>query len=134
MALGTAYFVNGSPTEIKLTLNGGDQFKLAPMSVSSEGKAVSGPAKSFPISANKGEDTFGGNDAHNELTVRTEQRGTTFTYTIQSDVPTTLDLYFFMFEGTVVGEDQTGASNKIKVIPYNTDAVLSLAATVKRYS
>lgn len=134
MALGNAYFVNASPTEIRLTLNGGLQVKLDPISVNSAGNAVTGPAKKFAISANKGEDVFGGNGVSNEITVRTTQTGRTAVYTIESKVPTTLDLYFFMFEGSVVGEDQTGSSSGIKITPLLADAVLSLAATLSRDS
>jgi hypothetical protein len=35
-------------------------------------------------------------------------------------VSTVLDLYFFMFEDTIVGEDQTGASDKITITKHDS--------------
>jgi hypothetical protein len=113
--MATAYFVNGSPTDVKVTLNGGDQNKLDPISVSGDGKAVSGPAWGASIKAFPSSDVFGGDNSNNEVLFHSEQRQKTRRYRITSDVSTVLDLYFFMFEDSIVGEDQTGDSSKITI-------------------
>ena len=115
-----AYFINGTPTNVRNTLNGGDQHKLAPISVTGGGSAVSGPAWSVTISAFPAPDVFGGDGKDNELLYSSEQSGKTRRYTITSRASTTLDLYFFMFEDTIVGEDQTGSSAGITITKVET--------------
>lgn len=110
-----AYFINATPTNVKATLNGGDQHKLAPISVASGGAAVTGTAWGAAISANISPDGFGGDGKENELLFSSEQSGKTRRYTITSKVSTVLDLYFFMFEDSIVGEDQTGSSASITI-------------------
>jgi hypothetical protein len=116
--MGTAYFINATPTNVKTTLNGGDQHKLAPISVASGGKSVTGTAWGAPIKADKGADVFGASLQHtpdNEVLFNSEQSGITRRYTISSTVSNVLDLYFFMFEDTIIGEDQTGSSKGISI-------------------
>ena len=132
MDLGKVYFVNASPTQLKLTLNGGPRKVIEPMSVNDNGTAVTGPAHKYNIGTNMAEDVFGANHNPNEITVRTELTGTTNIYTIRSTYPGTHDLYFFMFEGSVVGEDQDGESDDIKIEKYDKNTVLSLAKTLNR--
>jgi hypothetical protein len=110
-----AYFVNATPTNVKAVLNGGDQHKLAPISVGSGGAAVTSPAWGAAISANISPDGFSGDGKENELLFSSEQSGTTRKYKITSKVSTVLDLYFFMFEDSIVGEDQTGSSASITI-------------------
>ncbi|HEX5734726.1 MAG TPA: hypothetical protein VF131_17980 [Blastocatellia bacterium] len=110
-----AYFINATPTNVKAVLNGGDQHKLAPISVNGTGTAVTGTAWGATISAFVSPDGFSGDGKENELLFSSEQSGTTRKYTITSKVSTVQDLYFFMFEDSIVGEDNTGASNKITI-------------------
>lgn len=110
-----AYFINGTPTNVKIILNQGTQNSLNPMSVAPDGKSVSGPAWAAEIKSTKGQNVFGGNNDDNELLYSSEQSGKTARYSIKSSVSTVLDLYFFMFEDTIVGEDQTGDSSKITI-------------------
>lgn len=110
-----AYFINSTPTNVKVQLNGGDLHKLAPISVSPSGNSISAPAWAAEIKAFKGPDVFGGDDNDNEVLFSSEQSGRTRRYSIKSTFSTTLDLYFFMFEDTIVGEAQTGASDKITI-------------------
>lgn len=110
-----AFFINATPTNVKNVLNGGDQHKLAPISFNAAGTAVTGPAWAAPISAFPSPDGFSGDGKSNEVLFSSEQSGTTRKYTITSTVPTVLDLYFFMFEDSIVGEDSTGASDKITI-------------------
>ena len=110
-----AYFINATPTNVKAVLNGGDQHKLAPISVAAGGAAVTGTAWGATISAFVNPDGFGGDGKENELLFSSEQSGKTRRYTITSKVSTVLDQYFFMFEDSIVGEDQTGASDKITI-------------------
>ena len=117
-----AYFVNGTPTNVKVVLNSGDQHALNPISVNAAGNAVTGPAWAAAISAFPNKDVFaGGPDGkENELLYSSEQSGVTRRYKIKSTVSTTLDLYFFMFEDSIVGEDQTGASGQITITKQET--------------
>jgi hypothetical protein len=109
-----AYFINSTPTNVKIVLNGGDQQKLAPVSVLSGGTAVSSPAWGALISSFVNPNVFSGGDGNeNELLYSSEQSGKTRRYAISSTVSNVLDLYFFMFEDSIVGEDQTGSSDNI---------------------
>mmetsp|Transcript_22455 Transcript_22455/g.36274 ORF Transcript_22455/g.36274 Transcript_22455/m.36274 type:complete len:122 (-) Transcript_22455:395-760(-) len=110
-----AYFINASPTDVKVTLNTGAQNPLAPVSVNSDGTAVSGPAWAAQIEARPSADVFGGDTHENELLFVSEQKAKTRRYQITSKVSTVLDLYFFMFEDTIVGEDLTGDSSGITI-------------------
>ena len=110
-----AYFINGTPTNVKATLNGGDQHKLGPISVNAAGNAVTGTAWAATISAFSSPDGFAGDGKDNEVLFSSEQSGTTRRYKITSKVSTVLDLYFFMFEDSIVGEDQTGSSTGITI-------------------
>ena len=115
-----AYFINATPTNVKAVLNGGDQHKLAPISVAAGGAAVTGTAWGATISAFTSPDGFGGDGKDNELLFSSEQSGTTRRYKITSKVPTVLDLYFFMFEDSIVGEDNTGGSGQITITKVET--------------
>src|SRR5271170_6799103 len=108
-----AYFVNATPTDVKTVLNGGDQHNLAPISVGDKKNSVTGTAWGAKIDANKAKDVFGsssGESVANEVLFSSFQSGITRRYTVTSTVSNVLDLYFFMFEDTMVGEDQTGSS------------------------
>jgi hypothetical protein len=116
--MATAYFVNGTPTTVKMVLNAGDQTKLAAISVAADKKSVTGPTWGAPIAASKGPDVFGsgsGETVVNELLFSSSQSGITRRYNVTSTFSNTLDLYFFMFEDSMVGEDQTGSSDKISI-------------------
>jgi hypothetical protein len=117
-----AYFVNGTPTNVKVVLNSGDQHKLDPISVNAGATAVTGPTWAAAISAFPNKDVFsGGPDGkENEVLFSSEQSGITRRYKIVSKVSTVLDLYFFMFEDSIVGEDQTGASGQITITKSET--------------
>ena len=117
-----AYFVNGTPTNVKVVLNSGDQKPLDPISVNAGATAVTGPTWAAAISAFPNKNVFsGGPDGQkNELLFSSEQSGITRRYSIKSTVSTVLDLYFFMFEDTIVGEDQTGASAGITITKAET--------------
>jgi hypothetical protein len=115
--MANAYFINGTPTEVKIVLNSGDQNKLEPISVASSQDSISAPAWAASISAFPAPNVFaGGPDAQvNELTYSSTQSGKTRRYNITSTVSNTLDLYFFMFEDSIQGEDQTGSSAGITI-------------------
>jgi hypothetical protein len=115
-----AYFINATPTNVKAVLNGGDQHKLAPISVAAGGAAVTGTAWAATISAFPSPDGFSGDGKDNEVLFSSEQSGTTRRYKITSKVPTVLDLYFFMFEDSIVGEDNTGSSAQITITKVQT--------------
>jgi hypothetical protein len=115
-----AYFINATPTNVRTHLNAGDQHKLGPISVAAEGKAVTGTAWAAAISAFPNQDVFAGDGKDNEVLFSSEQSGTTRRYKITSKVSTVLDLYFFMFEDTIVGEDQTGSSSQITITKIET--------------
>jgi hypothetical protein len=113
-----AYFVNATPTEVKTVLNGGDQHKLAPISAGADKKSVTGTAWGAKIETHKTADVFGsssGEPVANEVLFSSFQSGITRRYTVTSTVSNVLDLYFFMFEDTIVGEDQTGSSKGITI-------------------
>jgi hypothetical protein len=116
--MATAYFINGTPTTVKITLNGGDQRSLLSISVAQDKKSVTGPAWGAVIAANKAPDIFGSDNAgsvENEFLFSSSQSGITRRYRIVSTVSNVLDLYFFMFEDTIIGEDQTGSSKQITI-------------------
>lgn len=115
--MATAYFINATPTTVKVVLNGGDQNKLDPLSVDQCGTSISVPAWGATISAFKEPNVFAGgpDQVENEVLYSSEQSGKTRRYTIVSTVSNTLDLYFFMFEDSIQGEDQTGSSDNITI-------------------
>ena len=113
--MATAYFINSTPTDTKVQLNTGDLEKLAPMSVASDKQSISAPAWGAEISAFVAPGQFAGDGKENEVLYSSQQSGTTRRYKIKSTVSTTLDLYFFLFEDTIVGEDQTGSSSGIQI-------------------
>ncbi|CAA0081668.1 Uncharacterised protein [BD1-7 clade bacterium] len=113
--MATAYFINATPTKTKVQLNTGNLNSLAPMSVDSSSEAVSAPAWGADIAAFVSPDTFAGDNKVNELLYSSQQSGKTRRYKITSSVSTTLDLYFFLFEDTIVAEDQTGSSASIHI-------------------
>ena len=115
-----AYFINATPTTVKAVLNSGDQHKLDPISVAAGGNAVTGTAWGAAISAFPNKDVFSGDGKDNELLFSSEQSGTTRRYKITSKVSTVLDLYFFMFEDSIIGEDQTGSSAQITITKVET--------------
>lgn len=115
-----AYFINATPTKVRIQLNVGDQQKLDPISVNAAFNAVTGTAWAANISAFVNQNVFGGDGKDNELLFSSEQSGTTRRYKITSKVPTILDLYFFMFEDSIVGEDNTGASGQITITKVET--------------
>jgi hypothetical protein len=115
-----AYFINATPTNVRNHLNAGDQHKLAPISVAAGGAAVTGTSWAATISAFPSGDVFGGEGKDNEVLFSSEQSGTTRRYKITSKVSTVLDLYFFMFEDSIVGEDQTGSSAAITITKVET--------------
>ncbi|MBY5935087.1 hypothetical protein KUV51_18930 [Tateyamaria omphalii] len=110
-----AYFVNASPTDVKVTLNTGAQNPVAAVSVNLDGTAVIGPTWAAEISARPSPDVFGGDGHQNEVLFVSGQKAKTRRYQIESTVSTVLDLYFFMFEDTIVGEDATGESKDITI-------------------
>jgi hypothetical protein len=116
--MAVAYFVNATPTDVKTVLNAGDQHKLAPISAGSDKKSVTGTAWAATISASKAPDVFGSSaqeEIVNEVLFSSAQSGITRRYHIVSTVSNVLNLYFFMFEDSIVGEDQTGSSQGIKI-------------------
>lgn len=123
--MGNAYFINATPTDVKMTLNGGDQHKLAPVSVGSDKDKVTGAAWAASIKSSKAADIFGASlqdTPDNEILFSSEQSGITRRYSISSTVSNVLDLYFFMFEDTIIGEDQTGSSKGIHITaPVSTE-------------
>jgi hypothetical protein len=115
-----AYFINATPTDVRTVLNVGDQHPLAPISVATDGAAVKGPSWAAAISAFPNKNVFSGDGKDNEVLFSSEQSGVTRRYKITSKVSTVLDLYFFMFEDTIVGEDQTGSSAGITITKVET--------------
>lgn len=130
--MATAYFINASPTDVKVTLNTGDQNKLNPMSVAGDGKSVSAPAWGADIQSLPAQDKFGGGGNNNELLYVSEQSGITRRYNITSTVSTVLDLFFFLFEDSIVGEDQTGSSSGITIELKETVSTAVLAARSRK--
>lgn len=123
--MGHAFFINATPTDVKMTLNGGDQHKLAPVAVGSDRDKVTGAAWGAVIKSSKAADIFGASlqdTPDNEILFSSEQSGITRRYCISSTVSNVLDLYFFMFEDTIIGEDQTGSSKGIHITaPISTE-------------
>ena len=110
-----AYFINATPTDVKNVLNVGAQNELKPISVGAGGTSVIGTAWGAAIAAFPNKNVFSGDGKDNEVLFSSEQSGSTRRYKITSKVSTVLDLYFFMFEDTIVGEDQTGSSKGITI-------------------
>lgn len=115
-----AYFINATPTDTKVQLNTGDLNALSPITVATGGKSISAPAWAAEISAFPNANVFSGDDKPNEVLYSSKQSGKTRRYEISSTVSTVLDLYFFMFEDTIVGEDQTGSSKGITISKLTT--------------
>ncbi len=117
--MGTAYFVNATPTEVSIQLNGSEQHVLAAISVGDKDKSVTGPAWGAKIEAFKSKNVFGsgsGEPIVNEVLFNSPQSPITRRYHITSAVSNVLNLYFFLFEDTIIGEDQTGSSAGITII------------------
>lgn len=113
--MATAYFINATPTDVTVQLNAGDLHKMAPMTVSAGNTSISAPAWGATIQTFRAPDKFAGDNNENEFLFSSPQSGKTRRYTISSKVSTTLNLFFFMFEDSIVGEDQTGSSAGITI-------------------
>ncbi|MEM7586879.1 MAG: hypothetical protein AAF560_26045, partial [Acidobacteriota bacterium] len=111
--MATAYFINASPVKVTITLNGGRQHDLDAISVADDGKAIKGPAWGAAIEEFPAREVLGGGRRENEFTFR-GQIGTT-KYHIYSSVPIVRNLYFFMFEDRIVGEDDNGNTKDITI-------------------
>lgn len=113
--MATAYFINATPTDVTIQLNAGDLHKMTPMTVDPAGTSVSSPAWGATVGTFRAPDQFAGDNNDNELLFSSPQHGKTRRYSIKSTVSTVLNLFFFMFEDSIVGEDQTGSSAGIEI-------------------
>ena len=69
----------------------------------------------LPISAYPNKGVFGGNSASNVVVVFYETASEPHLFQIESSVPVTLDLYFYVMGDTLACCDQTGVSDNITV-------------------
>jgi hypothetical protein len=116
---GTAYFGNTVNDTIFVVLNselGGS--KLNPRVLDDTKTTIKSPAASYPIGPNKDKGKFGGRGITNRVRVTFSSLADDALYDIKvTDAPTNSDLYFYIFENSLVGQDQQGRSGGIVITP-----------------
>jgi hypothetical protein len=133
---GTAYFGNTVNDTINVVLNnelGGS--KLNPRALDDTKSIIKSPAASYPIGPNKDKGKFGGKGNTNRVRITFTSLADDALYDIKvTDAPTNSDLYFYIFENTLVGQDQQGRSAGIVITPVDapmTPALKSLKGGAK---
>lgn len=115
----TAYFGNGVNDTISVNLNNAlGASTLTARALATPATTVNLPVAAFPIKANKDKGTFGGSGTVNSVTIQFTSLADPAQYKIQVDGTVTgQDLYFYVFENTIVGQDQAGRSSGVTITP-----------------
>jgi hypothetical protein len=115
--MASAYFGNSVNDQISVNLNNQRTAKeLDPRALDTEKEVYTLPYASYEISANKGKGVFGGRGTVNKVEIQFEGLADPATYTVAIDSTVTgQDLYFYVFENTLVGQDQAGRSSGITI-------------------
>jgi hypothetical protein len=129
-----AMFLNCTPFEGALNLNGNDtnQPTVAMPSIAPTiPPTLTLPGTIYRISANKSGDTFGASSRNNEienLLIRfSSASGMPTFWFLKSTVSVALGLFFYMYDDTIVGVDQTGSSAGIATRKATIQEHLTLA-------
>jgi hypothetical protein len=130
---GTAYFGNTVNDTIFVVLNnelGGS--KLNPRVLDDTRTTIKSPAASYPIGPNKDKGKFGGRGITNRVRVTFSSLADDALYDIKvTDAPTNSDLYFYIFENSLVGQDQQGRSGGIVITPVDGPTPPMLKSSAK---
>ena len=127
--MATAYFGNSVNDTISVNLNN----ELAGRVLNA--RALDGtktnfllPLTSYPIKANQDKGVLGGAGALNKVAIQFTGLADEARYSIQLDNTVTgQDLYFYIFENTLVGQDQAGRSSGITIKDITPPAAKSAA-------
>jgi hypothetical protein len=116
--MATAYFGNTVNDTISVNLNNELSGRvLNPRALDNTKTNYNLPLTSYAIQANKDKAKFGGSPGNvNKITVQFTSLADDAKYTIEVDGSMTgQDLYFYVFENTLVGQDQAGRSSGITI-------------------
>jgi hypothetical protein len=113
----TAYFGNSVNDTISVNLNNELAGRvLNPRALDATKTNFLLPLTSYPIKANKDKGVLGAAGAMNKVTIQFTGLADEARYSIQIDNTVTgQDLYFYIFENTLVGQDQAGRSSGITI-------------------
>jgi hypothetical protein len=113
----TAYFGNSVNDTISVNLNNELAGRvLNPRALDQTKTNFLLPLASYAIKANKDKGVFGGSGTLNKVTIQFTGLADETRYSIQIDNTVTgQDLYFYIFENTLVGQDQAGRSSGITI-------------------
>ena len=134
--MATAYFGNGVNDTISVNLNNELAGKvLNPRALDATKTNFLLPLTSYPIKANKDKGVLGGGGAVNKVSIQFTNIADPASYSIQIDGTVTgQDLYFYVFENTLVGQNQSGRASGITIkdiTPPQSAAAKSSAAKSK---
>ena len=115
--MATAYFGNSVNDTISVNINNELSARvLNPRALDTTKTNYILPLTSCPIQANKDKGKLGGSGTTNKATVTFTSLADDAKYTVELDGTVTgQDLYFYVFENTLVGQDQAGRSSGITI-------------------
>jgi hypothetical protein len=114
---GTAYFANGVNDIISVNLNNAlAATQLAARALATPATTVNLPVAAFPIKANKDKGVFGGKGNTNLVIINFTNIAdpTQFKISIDGSV-TGQDLYFYIFDNTLIGQNAQGTATGITI-------------------
>ena len=115
------YFGNSVNDTISVNLNQSIDAKILEprmLLTSKEGQeSISVPAISFNIKSSPGKGTFGSNGANTVQINFYELEADDQIYEIKTEDVSGRDLYFYVFDGSLVGQDNTGRCKGIQIKP-----------------
>ena len=122
--MSNVYFGNSVDDTVSVNVNNGIQnFVLTPRSTTDASgvvTAINCTAKQIPSGPNKGKDVFGtggGNANDNKIQIQfTNLQADPQTYTVTTDNLSGRDLYDYIFDGSLQGQDSTGRSVGFNIV------------------
>lgn len=116
------YFGNSVNDTVSVNINNAiDNLKLTPRSTtpaSGEVTVINCPAVQAPVGPNPDKGVFGTSGAGNKIQIQFSYlESGPQTYTVTVEGMSGSDLYFYVFDGSLVGQDATGRPNGITITP-----------------
>lgn len=133
---GTAYFANGVNDIISVNLNNAlSATQLAARSLATPATTVNLPVAAYPIKANKDKGVFGGKGNTNLVIINFTNIAdpTQFKISIDGSV-TGQDLYFYIFDNTLIGQNAQGTATGITITPVPAPTLMAAKSPAKSTS
>ncbi|HEX8282671.1 MAG TPA: hypothetical protein VF588_04925 [Pyrinomonadaceae bacterium] len=127
---GTAYFANGVNDIISVNLNNAlSATQLAARALATPATTVNLPVAAFPIKANKDKGVFGGKGNTNLVIINFTNIADPMQFKIAIDGSVTgQDLYFYIFDNTLVGQNAQGTATGITITVVPAPTLMASAA------